>query len=820
MEDVDFDLDSESFFKEFGVLFDKPQQEPIIDQSWAVSPSEHLLPPSIHWVPFPITLKSKTGNQHRIPKPRIGSIRLGDEDMLFGHVFYGENIQDLPKRRKQPTGTFNSVFVIPPLSSHAVCLDCHDSRSAIAIAAPPLPSPPYAITVQHDGHVRYSSAGAVHKTQLNDNEDNVIVVPYARIFFVSMNPSLEATEYPPSEVELAFNRMQVFVANKYGGHVSNLTPENDGLELLYDPPAGMKSKWTATFALFRHHNASEREVINALNAILYFTRGTARCRDGVAPVYVAYLQMNWDMYQWKTLPKTKLTGPPTTYAYATPPLLNYGENLLCQFATLPYAHQKFSYYTKATNTTWPAHVYSSMEADAQYLKEQEGKDINRDQYIQWFSPNIYNSVNTAFQVSGHHCHSRLDKTSYPIPDVSEVVADLYWALFPDVDGGWITYNKEQDNELKAMTLRKVEAQHRLDWYARYNVVFEKNGSYKTDEQEGHGPLSRDDNVYWNKPKNVVMLRVDVLKPETIKAYLLQHGKLRDGAEEPDRDAQKQMMATLASEIFTREQQIRDAARSADGIGLYFLNLYGEAREFPTPAEGRYRLQDDGVFVRDSRGNYLFCRGNDRFIREDQKIWYGYRRKPQDDVHVLEILKSDSEKAKRSNKFFYKLQKYDRSGNADPKGIFVKSGASVDEPPPKQTYNLVHSSHGQAAQVAIDGLEALPRSAMTDKQLKALRETLSSDALEFLPRPDGIYQYVTADRRYPGVVNCAGKSYFVKRADRTPITLSFREINGHFVRVNPENNWEMSQINPRGWFVLQSDLTVGNVFIPSDQSCRF
>ena len=748
-----------------------------------VMPHSHLAESraGFTWVPFPITLKSKTGSHHHIPKPRIGSVQLTHGHKLYGHVFYGESIQDLPNRRDQLKSTFDNVFVIPALSSHAICLNCTTSKQNITMASPITPAPPLSITLLKDRKVQHCSVGTVRKTKLQ--LDTQIVVPYIQTFFVSMDPMLEAYNPQPVAVTDAFNRMKAFVEKGYGGWVADLTPESDGLELLYDSPKGMKSRWMTTVVLLQHETKSEKEVIDALNVILYFARGVSECHAGIAPVYIAYLQMKRDIYQWKTLAEQK-PNDTNVYAHATPPLLNYKAHPLCNPATISDIHRTFSYYTKGM-LLWSTHVFQNMPV----VVDTADTADTADQNIQWFAPNIYNSVNIVHNISGNQFHYRVDNTSYPIPDVADVVSDLYWSLLPEVDVSKLWYFDEtQYVELQVMALKKMESQHRLDWYARYSVVFELQGTYASVEQEGHGPLPRDAHVFWRMPKKVVMLNTVELKPKTIKRWL----EIKEDEVVPEGTLKTRMM-TYAKDLFEKEKDIRNLQASTDGIGLYFINAYGNPREFPVPVEGRYALRDDTVFTRDDRGEYLFCR-NDPFIPENEKIRYGYKKIASNPEHMdaprLEICRVDDPPVKQDENFFYKLTKYDRDGMADPKGVWIWDAIGAN---------------------FVDALVPLTGS-----------YNLIPDTLEFRPvlDDDGMYCYVTANERDPGCFFWNGRSYFTTRADGTPVTILFREVNGHFVHVNPKNKWESAQQETRGYFVLKSDLTQGNMFLSGGYDCSF
>lgn len=710
------------------------------------------IPPSYTWAPFPISLKAqKTGQHHRIPSPRIGSVVLDSAgNTLTGHVFYAESIQDMPNRRDQSTKSFDKVFVIPPLSSHAVCLNCAEvKRGDIAMAGPAAPAPPYGITMQND-RIQYCSMGNVRTTKLTNGR----IVPYVRVFFVSMNPSLEAgtgQKDVPREVELAFRRMEHFIGQQYGAFALNLTPENDGLDSLYDPPEGMKSRWMTTVFLAEHKDVPPHDVINVFNHILYFTRGVSRCRAGEVPVYVAYSQMKRTMYAWRTLPRR----PPQNgrrIAYAIPPLFNYKTHPLCDASQMASLQPRFSFYTK-NGSSWEDHVYENVRKTV----NENTTTITMDQCVQWFASNIYNRVYTTSH--GHDddeeeegdvgldvrlFRHRLDNTRYPIPDAADVVSDLYWALFPDnvQPPEYWDVSGVYEAELSQLLAKKREALHRLDWYARYSVVFEKETSYQTHEQEGYGPLERDAHVFWTKPS---LLRVPAHPtPE--------------------------------------EKSARDAAASEDNIGLFFVNVYGLPREFPTPVEGRYVLTDGGVFIRNNTGDYMFVK-NDPFVRPEDRIWYGYRRKAvggTDTTPGTEICLSRDDRARRTTNFFYKINKYNQNGTADPRGIYSSSWSEVAEPITLYTYTLNRNHQFEVAQT-------------------------------------GTYRYVKTTDNPNLFQDRDDLTYFRTRADRSEITVPFREIYGNFVYVDAKNSLETSQMETRGWFVLVSDLTKSN---RSGHDCSF
>ena len=722
----------------------------------APAPPLPIVAPSYTWAPFPISLKAqKTGQHHRIPSPRIGSVVLdSDGTTLTGHVFYAESIQDMPNRRDQSTKSFDKVFVIPPLSSHAVCLNCTKlKRGDITMAEPAAPAPPYGITMQND-LIQYCSMGNVRTTILPGGA----VVPYVRVFFVSMNPSLEAGTSEadvPAEVSAAYTRMVAFINHQYGAFCIDLTPENDGLDFLYDPPEGMKSRWMTTVFLATHDgHASVQDVTNIFNHILYFTRGVSRCRAGEVPVYVAYSQMRKTMYKWKTLPTRSLQNG-RRIAYAIPPLFNYKTHPLCVPSQMASLQPRFSFYTK-NGSSWENHVYANVRTTAD-------ENTTMDQCVQWFASNIYNRVYTTSH--GHDDEGdaglddrlfrhRLDNTRYNIPDAADVMTDLYWSLFPDnvqPPQDWFVYRYEA--ELSQLLAKKREALHRLDWYARYSVVFEQCGSYHPHEQEGYGPLGRDAHVFWKKP-----------------VPLLAHD---DATSEDERR-------------FETQKRNRDAAASMDGIGLFFVNAYGLPREFPTPVEGRYALRYSQVFIRADNGEYMFVK-NDPFVLDEQRIWYGYRRKVvggTDTTPGTEICMSTDPNAKRTANFFYKIDKYNQAGAPDPRGIYYSDRTDVAEPTTFNTYTLNRNRQFEVA---------APAATQT-----------------------GTYRYVQTDDN-PNLFLHDGRTYFKTRADQSEITVPFREINGKFVYVDAKNSSETSQMETRGWFVLVSDLTESN---RSGRDCSF
>ena len=447
------------------------------------------LHPDMAWVPFPITIKMRPGQD--LPLANIGIVRyvlvVNDDDssgsdaaylsikrpaFIIGHIFFGDSIEAHDSRIPQPQASRGNIFVVPPLSSQAVCFPASllgKTPAECWLEIPThTPAPPLAYHVQAFDDAKHTRAPnttaffpSVAYLAIEDETGTTPAAPYELLIkSLRQEQAINSTE-PIPEVHAAYTRVKLFI-EKFGDAITLGDYTEDG------------SGFCQADITFNDRPES-KFITKVLNRCLYEARGMCICTSDFVPVYATIdeknginpmgnFQLSFNRLHFADTYSLSTCKGVSQIAYATSPLKDYVNSPFCKSFINPVLTLDWDINSAYASETQPCcTLYNSLH----HWGEVVGMGKHDNYEYAWFTSRLYNAIASSSNADEGVWQPRYDATTYTEPDpqvlhLTTLWSDLYWASMPAFTG-------IDDSDSVEMLTRYI-SRERISWYSRYGFV--------------------------------------------------------------------------------------------------------------------------------------------------------------------------------------------------------------------------------------------------------------------------------------------------------------------------------------------------------------